>query len=95
MILFSWPTLHPLSKLLAIQDHAQNLEEQLLMDWGEEGGEHYIAQKCDLKWFELRKAGFSLECLNIIATGYTAAAYTVLILPQRFVHVMLIKGMNH
>ena len=31
MILCSWPPLHPFSKLLAIQDHAQNLEEQLWM----------------------------------------------------------------
>ena len=31
MILCLWPPLHPFSKLLAIQDHAQNLEEQLWM----------------------------------------------------------------
>ena len=31
MILYFWPPLHPLSKLPAIQDHAQNLEEQLWM----------------------------------------------------------------
>ena len=31
MILCLWSPLHPLSKLLAIQDHAQNLEEQLWM----------------------------------------------------------------
>ena len=29
MILCLWSPLHPLSKLIAIQDHAQNLEEQL------------------------------------------------------------------
>ena len=29
MILCLWPPLHPLSKLLVIQDHAQNLEQQL------------------------------------------------------------------
>ena len=31
MILCFWPPLHPLSKLLAIQGHAQTLEEQLWM----------------------------------------------------------------
>ena len=31
MILCLWCPLHPLSKLLAIQDHTQNLEEQLWM----------------------------------------------------------------
>ena len=31
LILCLWSPLHPLSKLLAIQDHAQNLEEQLWM----------------------------------------------------------------
>ena len=31
MILCLWSPLHPLSKLLAIQDHTQNLEEQLWM----------------------------------------------------------------
>ena len=31
MILCSWSPLHPLSKLPAIQDHTQNLEEQLWM----------------------------------------------------------------
>ena len=33
-ILCLWPPLHPFSKLLAIQDHAQNLEEQLWMGAG-------------------------------------------------------------
>ena len=36
MILCLWFTLLPLSKLLAMQDHAQNLEEQLWME-GREG----------------------------------------------------------
>ena len=31
MILCLWSPLHPLSKLLAIQDHTQNLDEQLWM----------------------------------------------------------------
>ena len=34
MILCLWSPLHPLSKLLAIQDHTQNLEEQLWMGGG-------------------------------------------------------------
>ena len=32
MILFLWSPLLPLSKMLAIQDHAQNMEEQLWME---------------------------------------------------------------
>ena len=43
MTLCMWSHLFPISKLLAIQDNALNLEEQLWM----EGGEYYIAQKCD------------------------------------------------
>ena len=38
--------LHPLSKLTAIQDHAQNLEEQLWME-GKGEVEYYISQTCD------------------------------------------------
>ena len=34
MILCLWPPLQPFSKLLAIQDHAQNLKEQLWMGGG-------------------------------------------------------------
>ena len=32
-------------------------------------GEYYIAQNCDERRFELKEAGFSLECLHIFATG--------------------------
>ena len=58
------------------------------MNGGEEGGEHYIAHKCDYLQFEVhvRKASFLSECLNIFATG--CSIHSVLILPQRFVHVM-------
>ena len=38
--------LHPLAKLRAIQDHAQNLEEQLWME-GKGEVEYYISQTCD------------------------------------------------
>ena len=38
--------LHPLSKLTAIQDHAQDLEEQLWME-GKGEVEYYISQTCD------------------------------------------------
>ena len=48
MILCLWSPLHPLTKLLTIQDHAQNLEEQLWMGGRrEEGGQCYISQTCD------------------------------------------------
>ena len=41
------------------------------LNGGEEGGEHYIAHKCDQLQFEVhvRKASFLSECLNIFATG--------------------------
>ena len=52
MILCLWSPLHPLSKLLAIQDHTQNLEEQLWM-----GGRREVSiifyrpvTRSDLKW---------------------------------------------
>ena len=38
--------LHPLAKLTAIQDHAQNLEEQLWME-GKGEVEYHISQTCD------------------------------------------------
>ena len=38
--------LHPLAKITAIQDHAQNLEEQLWME-GKGEVEYYISQTCD------------------------------------------------
>ena len=52
MILCLWPPLHPFSKLLAIQDHAQNLEEQLWMG-GRRGSLYILSHRpvtsCDLK----------------------------------------------
>ena len=35
----------------------------------EEGGQHCTSQTCDQERFEARKVVFSLECLNIFATG--------------------------
>ena len=69
MILCLWSPLHPLSKLLAIQDHAQNLEEQLWM-----GGRREVSIMCyrpvtRQERFEARKVVFPWECLNIFATG--------------------------
>ena len=51
MILCLWSPLHPLSKLLAIQDHAQNLEEQLWMGERKEVSiiSHWHVTKSDLK----------------------------------------------
>ena len=59
MILCLWSPLLPLSKMLAIQDHAQNIEEQL---WMEGRREVSII-------FQVKKVSFSLECLNIFALG--------------------------
>ena len=67
MILCLWPPLHPFSKLLAIQDHAQNLEEQPWMG----GGGRSVFYLTDL-WLAAiwSKTGcFSRECLNIFTTG--------------------------
>ena len=51
MILCLWSPLHPLSKLLAIQDRAKNLEEQLWMGGGREVSvtSHRPVTSCDLK----------------------------------------------
>ena len=35
----------------------------------EEGGQYHISQTYDQERFEARKVAFSLECLNIFATG--------------------------
>ena len=52
MILCLWPPLHPLSKLLAIQDHTQNLEEQLWMGERREVSIifHRPVTRSDLRW---------------------------------------------
>ena len=47
MILCLGSPLHPLSKLLAIQDHAKNLEEHANLNAGEEGGGYFNLQTCD------------------------------------------------
>ena len=39
------------------------------MTGGEEAGEYYISQAFDKQQFEVRKVGFSSECLNIFAAG--------------------------
>ena len=59
MLLCLWSLLLRLSKLLAIQDHAQNLVEQLEIKG--RGGEYYISQMCDQQRFEVRKADFPSE----------------------------------
>ena len=46
MTLCLWSPLLPLTKLLIIQDHTQNLEEQLWMKKSEWGGECHISQIC-------------------------------------------------
>ena len=72
MILCLWSPLLPLSKVLAIKDHGQNLEEQLWMEGRREVSMHYIAHiSKTTQRFEIKKAGFSSECLNIFATGFS------------------------
>ena len=68
MILCLWSPLHPLSKLLAIQDHTQNLEEQLWMGGRREFSIIFYrpVTRSDLKQ-EL--VVFLWKCLVIFATG--------------------------
>ena len=49
MVLCLWSPLHPSSKLLAIQDHAQNVEEQLWMGGRREFISHRPVTSSDLK----------------------------------------------
>ena len=67
MILCPWSPLHPLSKLLAIQDHTQNLEEQLWMGGRREVSiiSHRPVTSSDLK----QERSYSRECLNNFAAG--------------------------
>ena len=67
MILDSWSTLLSLSKLLAVQDHAQNLEDQLWIE-GRRGWVLYLTNVW-VAAISVRKVGFSWECFNIFATG--------------------------
>ena len=71
MILCLWSPLLPLSKLLAIKDHGQNLEEQL---WKEERREVSIISHT-LVWLGAiwnKKGRFFIgQCLNIFATGFS------------------------
>ena len=78
MILCLWSSLHPLSKLLAIQDHTQNLEEQLWMGGRREVSIifHRPVTRSDLKQ---ERSFFPWECLIIFATGCS----TCLWLPKR------------
>ena len=81
MILCLWSPLHPLPKLLAIEDHTQNLGEQLWMGGRrEEGGWYYISQTCDQERFAARKVIFSWECLNVFATGCSTGNIAIIII---------------
>ena len=68
MILCLWSPHHPLSKLLAIQDHTQNLEQQLWMGGRREVSviPHRPVTRSDLKQ---ERSVFLWECLNIFAAG--------------------------
>ena len=59
------------------------------MNGTEEGGQYYISQTCDQKRIEARKVVFSLECLNIFATGCLSPSYP-------YSHgALLLKGVKH
>ena len=68
MILCVWSPLFLLSKLLALQDNAQNFEEQQLWVKGRREVS-IILHRSVTSRFKVKKAGFSLECLNIFAAG--------------------------
>ena len=69
MILCLCSPLHPLSKLLAIQDVPCSKFGGTTLNGREEGGQHYISQTCNQQRFQARKVVFWWECLNIFATG--------------------------
>ena len=69
MILCFWSPLHPLSKLLAIEDHTQNWLGGATLNGREEEGQYYISQTSDQERFAAGKVVFSWECLNIFAAG--------------------------
>ena len=97
MILCLWSPLHPLSKLLAIEDHTQNLGEQLWMGGRrEEGGWYYISQTCDQERFAARKVVFSWECLNIFATGCSTGNIAIIIIVKILVwrHKQICSSIN-
>ena len=69
MILCLCSPLHPLSKLVAIQDVPCSKLGGTTLNGREEGGQHYISQTCDQQRFQARKVVFWWKCLNIFATG--------------------------
>ena len=73
MILCLCSPLHPLSKLLAIQDYAKNLEEQLWMGGRREVSviSHRPVTSSEFK----QERPFFHGCLNIFATGCLSSSY--------------------
>ena len=92
MILCGWSPVFLLSKLLALQDNAQNLEEQQLWVKGRREVS-IILHRSVTSRFEVKKAGFSLECLNIFATGCSSNNIDVFVFKTSFLSVhMLTSG---
>ena len=62
----------------------------------EEGGRYYISQTCDQQGFEARKVIFSLECLNIFASGYRKFfwCYSLLFYCKRWPWVMVVVALR-
>ena len=89
MILCLWSPLQPILKLLAIQDHAQNLEEQLWMKGGREV--NIISHRCvtshDLK---RERSVFRGSVFDIFASGCSSAHPAKKMKRQKnFAHIFL------
>ena len=67
--------LHPLSKLLAIKDNAQNLEEQLCMGGRREVGIQYLSNLWPGAIWSKKGHFFWWECLDSFATGRLSPSY--------------------
>ena len=75
MILCLWYPLHPLSKLLAKQDHAQNLEEQLWMGGRREVSVISHRPMTSSDWKHERLFFRGSVSVNILATGCLIPSY--------------------
>ena len=84
MILCLWFPIHPLSKLLAVQDHAQNFEEQLWMGGRREVSiiSHRPVTRSDLK----QERSFFLGSVSVFLQLIVASCYKAqsLYTKQRF-----------
>ena len=88
MILCLWYPLHPLSKLLAIQDHAQNLEEQLWMGGRREVSiiSHRPMTRRDLKQETLFFRGSVPTFLQLVVACTSSRQWSWAIINARAAH---------